>query len=68
MIPVVTALQSGSIAENSLNGANVMTVLATDGDVTATLFTNWTITGGTGVTAFAITPSTEPSSCDPFGR
>ena len=30
------------------------TVVATDGDVTATTFQNWTITGGTGATAFAI--------------
>ena len=56
--PVVTAGQSFSVAENTANGTAVGTVAATDGDVTATTFQSWTITGGTGATAFAINPGT----------
>ncbi len=44
--PVVTAAQSFSVAENSAAMTAVGTVLATDGDVTATTFQNWTITAG----------------------
>ena len=55
--PVVTAGQSFSMAENSANGTVVGSVLATDGDVTPTTFGSWTITGGTGDTAFAINPA-----------
>ena len=55
--PVVTAGQSFGMAENSANGTVVGSVLATDGDVTPTSFGSWTITGGTGDTAFAINPA-----------
>ena len=55
--PVVTAGQSFGMAENSANGTVVGSVLATDGDVTPTTFGSWTITGGTGNTAFAINPA-----------
>ncbi|GET27458.1 cellulosome anchoring protein [Prolixibacter sp. NT017] len=57
-VPVVTANQTFSIDENSANGSSVGTVLATDGDVTATTFQNWTITDGNTNGAFAINGST----------
>ena len=44
--PVVTAGQSAAIAAGSANGTSVLTVVASDGDVTATTFQNWTITAG----------------------
>ncbi len=44
--PVVTASQSFNVAENSAATTAVGTVLATDGDVTATTFQSWTITAG----------------------
>ena len=55
--PVVTAAQSATINENLANGSSVLTVVATDGDATATL-SGWTIVSGTGATAFAIDAST----------
>src|SRR5262249_22221045 len=56
--PVLPAGQPFSIAENSASGTAVGTVVATDGDVTPTTFQSWTITGGTGATAFAINATT----------
>ena len=58
--PIITADQSFSTSEASPNDTVVGTVLATDpdGDGTGTTFQNWTITGGTGSTAFAIGSST----------
>src|SRR5205823_5951589 len=44
--PVVTEAQSFGVAENSAAATAVGTVLATDGDVTATTFQGWTITAG----------------------
>ena len=44
--PIVTANQSFNVAENSVSTTAVGTVLATDGDVTATTFQSWTITAG----------------------
>ncbi|WP_321319698.1 cadherin domain-containing protein [Labilibaculum sp.] len=55
--PVVTASQSFSIAENIANSGVVGTVLAADGDVTATIFSSWTETGGTGASIFEINAS-----------
>ena len=58
--PVITANQSFSTSEASPDTTVVGTVLATDpdGDGTGTSFQSWTITGGTGSTAFAIDFST----------
>ena len=64
VIPVVTANQSFNVAENSAATTAVGTVLATDGDVTATTFQSWTITAGNtdkdgdSVLPFAINAST----------
>ncbi|SDC37260.1 cadherin domain-containing protein [Williamwhitmania taraxaci] len=55
--PVVTAAQVFYVAEQSPNGTPVGTVLATDGDVTATTFQNWTITAGNSSGYFAINSS-----------
>lgn len=55
--PIVTGGQSFSVAENSLNGTSVGTVVATDVDSLGAL-QNWQIVGGTGVGAFAINPAT----------
>ncbi|WP_081782333.1 cadherin domain-containing protein [Prolixibacter bellariivorans] len=57
-VPVITADQTFSIDENSANGSSVGTVLATDGDVTATTFQNWTITDGNTNGTFTINGST----------
>ena len=58
--PVITANQAFSTSEASPDTTVVGTVLATDpdGDGTGTSFQDWTITGGTGSTAFAIDSST----------
>ena len=58
--PVITANQAFSTSEASPNTTVVGTVLATDpdGDGSGTTFQDWSITGGTGSTAFAIDPST----------
>ncbi|MDM8160382.1 cadherin domain-containing protein [Labilibaculum sp. K2S] len=56
--PVITASQSFSVDENVANTTSVGTVVATDGDVTATIFSNWTITAGNGAGVFAINSST----------
>ena len=57
-IPVITAVQPISIDENLANGSAVETLVATDGDVTATTFSSWTITAGNTNNAFAIDPAT----------
>lgn len=51
--PLVTAGQTFTVSENSPNGTSVGTVLSTDVDTVGTPQA-WTITGGTGATAFAI--------------
>ena len=56
--PVVTASQTFNIDENAVNTASVETVLASDGDVTATTFSSWTITAGNTNSVFAINSST----------
>jgi hypothetical protein len=56
-IPIITAAQSFSINENSVNGSVVGTVVATDLDG-GTIFSNWTITGGNTNNAFSISAST----------
>ena len=58
--PVITANQSFSTSEASPDTTVVGTVLATDadGDGSGTTFQDWTITGGTSTTAFAIDSST----------
>ena len=56
--PVITASQNFSIDENSANATSLGTVVATDADVTATTYQDWTITGGNTNNAFAINPST----------
>ena len=55
--PVVTPYQSFTISESAPNGTNVGTVLAIDADVTATTFSNWTITSGNNAGIFAINPA-----------
>ncbi|MCB1644143.1 MAG: cadherin domain-containing protein [Pseudomonadales bacterium] len=54
--PVVTAAQSFSLVENSVNSTVVGTVLATDADTTGTLG-SWQITSGNTSSAFAIDSS-----------
>ena len=49
--PVMTAGQSFTLAENTANGTAVGTVVATDGDVSPTTFSGWTIVGGSSVFA-----------------
>ena len=51
VVPVVTSGQSFNLVENTANGTAVGTVLATDGDVTPTTFSGWTIVGGSSVFA-----------------
>jgi parallel beta-helix repeat protein len=55
--PIVTGGQSFPVAENSLNGTPVGTVVATDVDTVGTI-QNWQIVGGTGAGAFSINPAT----------
>jgi len=56
--PVVTASQTFNIDEDEPNTTSIGTVLATDGDVTATTFSSWTITAGNTNNVFAINSST----------
>ena len=56
--PVITASQSFDINENSEDDTLVGTVEVSDGDVTATTYQDWKITGGNTNNAFAINPST----------
>jgi hypothetical protein len=56
--PVIPANQTFTLDENSANGTVVGTANATDGDVTPTVFQNWTITGGNANGAFAINATT----------
>jgi len=56
--PVITAAQAFTIIENLPNSNSIGTVVATDGDVTPTLFSIWAITGGNTNNAFAINAST----------
>jgi len=56
--PVITAAQTFTVNENLANNSNVGTVVASDGDATATIFSSWTITGGNTNNAFAINAST----------
>ncbi len=56
--PVITASQVLYVTEQSPNGTTVGTVVATDGDVTATTFQNWTITAGNDGGYFTIDSST----------
>jgi autotransporter-associated beta strand protein len=55
--PVITSGQSFAIAENSLAGTSVGTLLATDADSPSSL-TGWEITGGNPSNAFAINAAT----------
>jgi autotransporter-associated beta strand protein len=55
--PVITSGQSFAIAENSLAGTSVGTLLATDADNPSSL-TGWEITGGNPSNAFAINDAT----------
>ena len=56
--PIITASQSFSVDENSANATSVGTVAATDADLTATTYQDWTIAGGNTNNAFAINSST----------
>ncbi|WP_461641211.1 cadherin repeat domain-containing protein [Labilibaculum euxinus] len=56
--PIVTASQTFNIDEDASNTTSVGTVLATDGDATATTFSSWTITAGNTNSVFAINSST----------
>lgn len=55
--PVIVPGQGFTLAENSANGASVGTATATDADTAGSL-SSWTITGGTGASAFAIDAAT----------
>ena len=52
--PVISTNQSAGVTRDSPNGTLVCTVLATDEDVFATVFQDWTITGGNTNNVFAI--------------
>ena len=56
--PVITASQSFNINEDEVNTTSLGTVAATDGDITATTFSTWTITAGNTNSVFAINGST----------
>ena len=56
--PLINASQSFSVDENSADGASIGTVAATDADLTATTYQDWTIAGGNTNNAFAINSST----------
>ena len=53
-MPVITASQTFMINENAANGTSLGTALATDIDVTATTFSNWTIISGNTGDVFGI--------------
>ncbi|MEL6559789.1 MAG: Calx-beta domain-containing protein [Bacteroidota bacterium] len=54
VLPVVTASQVFEINENAANDTSLGSVLATDTDVTATTFSDWTIVSGNTDNIFAI--------------
>lgn len=58
VVPVVTSNQTLYVTEQSPNGITVGTVLATDGDVSATSFQNWTLTAGNSQGFFTINSGT----------
>ena len=51
VVPVIDCRPGVRLPENAANGTVVGTVMAADGDVTATTFQNWTIVGGSSVFA-----------------
>lgn len=55
--PVITGGQSFSVVQGWENGRAIGTVRATDGDA-GTVFSGWTITGGSGASVFAINAAT----------
>ncbi len=55
--PVITTMQSFEVTENAANETVVGTVVAMDGDFTATTFGAWTITAGNTDDIFAINAS-----------
>ena len=55
--PLITASQSFSIDENSVNGSAIGTVIATDADASPTTYQDWTITSGDTNNAFDINSS-----------
>ena len=66
VVPVVTSGQSFNLAENTANGTAVGTVVATDGDVTPTTFSEWTIVGGA-PRSRSTPPARSPSPTKPVG-
>ena len=58
VVPVITAGQTFSVAEDETNGFVVGTVSATDGDVTPTTFSGWSIISGNDQSIFAINAAT----------
>ncbi len=58
VLPIVTPGQTFAVDENSPGGTSVGMLVATDADVTPATFQDWSITGGTGASAFAIDPQT----------
>ncbi len=58
VLPVVTASQAFDIDENIATGTELGTLVATDGDVTATVFQNWTIVSGNDAGVFALDAAT----------
>ncbi len=63
--PVIAASQIFSVVENAVAGTSLGVVAASDADTVGSL-QGWTITGGTGATAFAINAATgEITVADP---
>ena len=56
-VPVITPGQIFTVNENASNGTMVGTVVATDADVTATIFSNWSIISGDDHGLFSIDPN-----------
>ena len=55
--PIITPSQGFEIAENSIDGSIIGTVVATDADASPTTYQDWTITSGNTNAAFAIDSS-----------
>lgn len=66
-VPVITPNQLAGVMPDSPNGTVVCTVLATDEDVFATVFQDWTITGGNTNNVFAIDKATGEITVHDFG-
>ncbi len=56
--PIITAGQSFTIAENQASASSLGFLLATDGDITETTFTDWEIINGNDLNIFSLSGST----------